>query len=300
MITKRTVLILGAGSNTHLGYPLGTGLVSEICSRAKQKHYSNEIGEKFTHEQIETFRRRLSRSMFPSIDTFLEQNQDDSELGRLFIADCLKQHEDEDKMFPPNDPGWYRNLFTALATPKVEDLTEAPLTIITFNYDRSLEVFLHQAIKHRYHLSDNDACQALKSIPMIHPHGILGEYPGVPYRIALDGMSLSALAEQISIIYELQDGHDGFCNDAFREGNNALQQAELVVFLGFGFHDDNVRRFKFFSPESLKGKQIVGTLMVPGPQRPKVLQQLDKYGLSSVQFYNHIVASFFATSFEFA
>lgn len=81
MITKRTVLILGAGSNVHLGYPLGTGLVSEICSRARAKLYSKEVAEKFSPEQIETFWKRLSRSGFPSIDAFLEHNPSDSELG---------------------------------------------------------------------------------------------------------------------------------------------------------------------------------------------------------------------------
>lgn len=128
----------------------------------------------------------------------------------------MKQHEVEDGLFPPNDPGWYRNLFTALATPNVGDLAKAPLAVITFNYDRSLEVFLYQSIKYRYNLSDQDACRAFKSIPIIHPHGILGDYPDVPYKTSLDGMPLSSIADNITIIYELRDSPPPyFCNAAF-------------------------------------------------------------------------------------
>lgn len=31
MITKRTVLILGAGASSHLGYPIGRDLIDQIC-----------------------------------------------------------------------------------------------------------------------------------------------------------------------------------------------------------------------------------------------------------------------------
>ena len=298
MITKRTVLILGAGSNVHLGYPLGTGLVSEICSRARAKLYSKEVAEKFSPEQIETFWKRLSRSGFPSIDAFLEHNPSDSELGRSLIADCLKQHEVEDGLFPPNDPGWYRNLFTALATPNVGDLAKAPLAVITFNYDRSLEVFLYQSIKYRYNLSDQDACRAFKSIPIIHPHGILGDYPDVPYKTSLDGMPLSSIADNITIIYELRDSPPPyFCNAAFSRGNKALEQAERIVFLGFGFHDDNIRRFRFFSEEALKGKQVIGTLQTSQMRRAEILERLKQYGLTGL--FHISIEDLFDRAFDF-
>ncbi len=299
MITKRTALILGAGSNVHLGYPLGAGLVSEICSRVIEKKYLREVEDKFTREQIEAFRKRLSRSGYASIDAFLEHNLSDSELGKLLIADCLKQIENEDRLFPPNEPGWYRNLFDALAAPTVDTFVESPLTIITFNYDRSIEAFLHQSIKYRYNLSDDDACRALQSITIIHPHGILGEYPEVPYQTSLDGKSLSSIAERISIIYELRDADGSFCNDAFRQGNEALQQAELIVFLGFGFHDDNIRRLRFFSGAALEGKRVVGTLMVSTVQRRQVVERLRHYGLSGNDFYSGGIDHFFCTRFEF-
>ena len=77
MLTKRIVLILGAGSNCHLGYPLGSRLVDAVCTRIREKRYDPEIAGAFPSEQIEMLGVRLSRSQFGSIDAFLEQNRDD-------------------------------------------------------------------------------------------------------------------------------------------------------------------------------------------------------------------------------
>ena len=79
--------------------------------------------------------------------------------------------------------------------PKPEDIGKVPLTIITFNYDRSIEAFLFQSIKYRYKMRDDETRSVFNSLPIIHPHGILGEYPDVPYKAQLDGLPLSAIAE---------------------------------------------------------------------------------------------------------
>ena len=94
MITKRTVLILGAGSSTHVGYPLGVGLVNEICAPIIL-NFEHQIPKTFTKEQLADFQLRLSRSGHASIDAFLEDNPGDADVGRWFIARCLKQHESE-------------------------------------------------------------------------------------------------------------------------------------------------------------------------------------------------------------
>jgi hypothetical protein len=300
MIIKRTVLILGAGSSTHIGYPLGKALVNAICARLENKQIPDEAKKAFSSGQIDAFYDRLRNSHYPSIDTFLERNPKMSEMGTLFIADCLKQYEDQKSFAAPKDPGWYVHLLDALATPgtdTLESLTTAPLTIITFNYDRSLEAFLHRAVKHRYDVSDDDAWCALSSIPFIHPHGILGEYPAVPYTASLDRVSLSTIANKIKIIYQLAGNDDDFRNDAFKEANLALIQAERIVFLGFGFHDDNIRRFRFFSHEALEGKEVVGTLFAPSMVRGRIIETLKKYGIDGGPFSLGDVNWFFGNQF---
>ena len=37
-------------------------------------------------------------------------------IGKYFIADCLKKYEIEGNLFPPNNPGWYQYLFNKLLT----------------------------------------------------------------------------------------------------------------------------------------------------------------------------------------
>ena len=48
---------------------------------------------------------RFRGSQFYSVDAFLEKNPDCVDLGKLLIADCLKSHEDENRLFPPHNPG---------------------------------------------------------------------------------------------------------------------------------------------------------------------------------------------------
>ena len=47
MITKRTLLILGAGASNHIGYPIGRDLINQIC-------LSNNI-EKFKENNNNNF-----------------------------------------------------------------------------------------------------------------------------------------------------------------------------------------------------------------------------------------------------
>ena len=58
---------------------------------------------------------------------------------------------------------------------------------------------------------------------------------------------LLEISEKIKIIHEIEDNQSGFCNSQFKLANSLLKESERIVFLGFGFHEDNVRRFKYFS-----------------------------------------------------
>ncbi|MGH7216991.1 MAG: hypothetical protein ACREIG_07135, partial [Nitrospiraceae bacterium] len=54
---------------------------------------------------------------------------------------------------------------------------ENKLSLITFNYDRSLEFYLHRAIKRLWDLDDNEAAEVLKAVPIIHIHGKIDALP---------------------------------------------------------------------------------------------------------------------------
>jgi hypothetical protein len=275
MITTRTVLILGAGSSCHLGYPLGRSLISQICKRIADHECPAEI----PRDKLTEFRVHLSRFDSASIDFFLERNPEYTDLGKLLITDCLKQYEELERMFVPHSAGWYRYLADSLQSP--DGFVSAPLTIVTFNYDRSLEAYLHQILIYRHRMSTESATQTLQQMRILHPHGILGRYPETPYTTKYDGISLSSISGDIRLIYEPAETDGGFCAPEFETANRALQEAERIYFLGFGFHEDNIRRFRFFSAESLAGKEVHGTTLGMGARAKKVLRQrLARFGFS--------------------
>ena len=108
MIEIPTTLILGAGASAHLGYPVGKDLVNQICQRLLHNNTSTFkalLRHAYSGDMLFSFKYSLSRSLYPSIDTFLETNQEYIELGKLLITYVLKDNEDYDRLFPPNDPG---------------------------------------------------------------------------------------------------------------------------------------------------------------------------------------------------
>jgi len=223
------------------------------------------LPEGWGRDTAEAFLTRLSRSGHYSIDAFLETTPEHAPLGKYLIAREMKTHEMLDGLFPPNHSGWYQYLFNALLAPNGRpQFSGNKLGIITFNYDRSLEAYLHAALQNRFRLDEAAAAEVLAALPIIHVHGILGDYPAIPYQTDCSTTELLGISDQIQIISEIADQDEEFCNPMFRAGNAMLRGAERIFFLGFGFHPDNVRRFQFFLPENVEGKLLRGTIFGVG------------------------------------
>ena len=266
MIAIPTVLVLGAGSSEHVRYPLGSQLVSELCASRGTPALDN-LPNGWSRADANEFLTQLSRSGHYSIDAFLETGPDQAALGKYLIARGLKTREVVDSLFPPFvDGSWYQYLLNVLlregGTAKFEPDN---LGIITFNYDRSLEAYLHHALQSRLRVSGDEAANVLSRLPIVHVHGILGRYPEVPYVTSSDPAFLVEISQQIQIIHEIKDVSDGFCNGMFERANAMLGSAKRIIFLGFGFHSDNIRRFKFFTPESMADRHVRGTTYGTGP-----------------------------------
>ncbi len=259
MISKPTVLILGAGSSTHCGYPLGRELVSQLCQLRGSADLDN-LPDGWKRDGVERFLMKLSRSDPSSIDAFLETNRDEAALGKFLIARQLKKREDIDRLFPPHESGWYRYLFNSLLVDGSPHFEKSSLSIVAFNYDRSLEAYLHMRLQASFQLDEAEATRILNQLPIIHVHGILGVYPASPYRSECGTQELLEISQKIQIIHEIRDSENDFCNETFRQANQRLNSAERIYFLGFGFHRDNLRRFQFFSRENTDGKTLQATV----------------------------------------
>ncbi|MFK5892319.1 MAG: hypothetical protein QM504_03760 [Pseudomonadota bacterium] len=295
MIEKPTVLVLGAGASVHVGYPLGGGLVDDLC-RQRNSDLNNDLPMHWTPEDADRFLTRLSRSGHYSIDAFLETVPDQADLGKYLIARELKRHEDIDRLFSPNNPGWYQYVFNRLLEDNnVSGFTSSRLSIITFNYDRSLEAYLHEALIARLQINTNEASTILSHVPIVHVHGSLGNYPNIPYGSNCQPHELLDISKKIQIIHEVSDPEDGFCNREFKQSNELLNQAERIYFLGFGFHPDNIRRFRFFSPEKTIDREIHATARGIGSvELANLITRLEPFGFNSSVFTGNTCSNFFS------
>jgi len=295
MINKPTVLVLGAGASIHVGYPLGGDLVNDLC-RQRNSDLNNDLPMHWTAEDADSFLTRLSRSGHYSIDAFLETVPGQADLGKFLIARELKQHEDIDKLFSPNNPGWYQYVFNRLFEDiDISRFSSSRLSIITFNYDRSLEVYLHEALVARFQMPADEASSILSHVPIIHVHGTLGNYPNTPYESNCQPDELLKISKKIQIIHEVSDPEDGFCNQEFEQANELLNQAECIYFLGFGFHPDNIRRFNFFSLEKTSDRKVHATARGIGAvQMASLVARLEPLGFNSSMFSGNTCDNFFS------
>jgi hypothetical protein len=271
MFTEKTVLILGAGASAPYGFPSGEGLVKEVVQGLEQGSRLFEcIRELYPKELKEELAYRLVGAT--SVDAFLEkkENEEFLELGKHSIAAALLPREDEKSLFEKYGPMWYRQLFALLVDDcPFENLAENKLSIVTFNYDRSLEHYLIVALCKRYGGKRIEEYRdVLRAIKVIHVYGKLGRLPWeeedgtadppylgkpVPYgeqalretqvdTVFAQRDLLTVAAGNIQIISEGTDD-----SDDLKEAVTLLGESSRVFILGFGFHPTNVRRLRLES-----------------------------------------------------
>lgn len=277
-IRTPTVLVLGSASSLHCGYPLGMPLIASVV-QSQRRGNGIPLPENWRKEDVDGFVTCLSRSAHYSIDAFLESVPDETELGKYLIAYCLKQFEDVDRLFPPSNSGWYQYLFNSLLGSSDSPFADNALTIVTYNYDRSVEAYLNNALVARFDMSPQQAIAELQKIPVTHVHGILGAFPDIPYQVTDDVNTIRSLSTSINIIHEIQDTGNDFCSSDFELANAAITAASKVVFLGFGFHQDNVRRLNVKWAGS--DRKVFSTFVdTSAEEYTRLINRLSEYGFS--------------------
>lgn len=117
------------------------------------------------------------------------------------------------------------------------------ISFIVFNYDRCIEHFLFHSLQNYYGVSAAEATDLLQALKVHHPYGQVGDLPwqvgdreGTPFGSDHEGPNLLSLAGRIKTFTER------FEDEAARsEIHTLVLEAETVVFLGFAFHEENVR-----------------------------------------------------------
>ena len=271
MIEQPTVFILGAGASIPYGLPSGPELRSIICDAAGGSNRSLptvlSAALQVDPGSVVTFATAFSKSGMVSIDAFLTRRPQFADVGKLCIAASLCQRESAGRVssFGYEDH-WYELLWEALTRDAmtVADLRQNLVQFYTFNYDRSLEYFLFEAIKNTFGASDEDALTAVRSIGITHLYGCLGEFAPTygencrPYNAGGTTGDIQIAAKNIRIIPEAREDDAGF----YRARESVAHSRRLCI-LGFGFDPLNVARLKLpmamEHAQTLKGRPLIVT-----------------------------------------
>ncbi len=242
------VLVLGAGASLDYGYPTGSELRQKILdidrSTAKRAGIIRERFEERDMRSLVAFQESFRTSQMYSVDAFLGRRPKFSEMGKWCIAAVLLACENSDKLFSEKDKKdhWYQYLLNRLVTKDWVDLTFNDLSIVSFNYDRSLEHFLYVALQSAYGKSADDAAEKLKALRIVHVYGALSkELPNSENYLRYDGKtSMEKVQAAASEILVIPEGRAE--NPTFEKAREWLSNAQQIAFLGFGFDPINVAR----------------------------------------------------------
>lgn len=285
----RVVLVLGAGASAHLGFPLGADLCSRIISNTRNPQfgpYKELLSMGFLDGDIMTFHESFEKSSPRSIDEFLSDRPEFTEIGRAAIAQILIGCEDE-KRLRERDGNWYRLLRDRIRA-EVLDNQFSPV-IVTFNYDLSLDKFLYDFLSSTF-----PRYAKLKTleeaIRIFHVHGRLGHLDYEDSQCRSYGKSISLIdlqkaSQGIRVVSELD-------NDFGRDmvfAQKAIDDAERVIFLGFGYDDLNLERLRISSWKI--GKFFGTALDLDRERHEKLLQKTQKkitLAKNDVEIYDYL------------
>lgn len=272
MFKDNTVFVVGAGASNEFGLPVGSGLVKKIKENCvfdidQWGQIKNGPAPIFSHydrlfgrndpEKVREFNLRLTASRqirdgidsADSIDEYIYRYSHDpivAEVGKLQIAYAISLAEETSSLsgdtgFPNDieraDNTWIWTFVKALINGlKASDTDKigANITIICFNYDRCIEHYLEYALTRSFHgMSLIEAREIVGRIKIIHPYGSLGQLSEFPFGHAYE---FARMAENIITWSEtIRD------ENTVPDMRLAIKTAETIVFLGFGFANQNMQ-----------------------------------------------------------
>jgi hypothetical protein len=179
MITVKTVFILGAGASQPYGLPVGGQLYQDIIKKFESKSsLRNELLDltHFSDGHIENFVKNLKYSGLTSVDAFLERRQEFVDIGKACIAFELINREKSEILWN-SERNWMKYLYQHMVSSTLEEFSQNEIAFITYNYDRTLEHFMHTSLMNTYGKDEAACAEVLARLSIIHLHGRLGYLP---------------------------------------------------------------------------------------------------------------------------
>lgn len=310
MFRSKIVFVLGAGASHEVKLPVGADLKKKIAQKLDMKlNYIGhlESGDTKIWNAIQQHvylsddpngesDRYLSMCQIliqalpldDSIDNLLDKHRGNNiaEIcGKLGIVSsildaerastlCSRPTSEHEINFSNLDQTWFV-AFLKLLTKDVPreqiSVLFSNVSFISFNYDRCSEHFLHESLQIQYSSKTSAVTEAMSALQILHPYGSVGKLPwqetqqssGVPF--GSESSQILATAKQIKTFNEsVSDDQEIATIRA------VIQSAEIVVFLGFAFHEQNI---KLITPTAAcKAKRVYATAYGISPSNCNVIR----------------------------
>lgn len=270
----RTIFVIGAGASAEANLPVGETLKIQIAQLLdiRFQAFEQESGDRLitaalreivpdinSHlEACRTIRDAMPLSI--SIDNFLDAHRGNGlieQCGKIAITRSILDAESKSLMYTNYrelkqgfdltklKETWYVKLWQLLSEGCTLDDIRGRLQrvgFIVFNYDRCLEQFLRNAIKHYYKVHDQTAVEILSNCWIYHPYGKVGDLldptsgKAISFGCEPDPNQLLKISSHIKTFTE---GTDQTSCDIINV-RNLLANADVLVCLGFAYHPQNV------------------------------------------------------------
>ena len=267
MFHRQTLFILGAGSSVEVGFPPSKNFADSI---GKWMDIRFERGNIYVgngdQDLFESVTRGRTRDYDPyldaawtirdgigfaqSIDDFLDLHRTNAYVnlyGKAAIVKAILQAERQSHLYFGGTSGietfqpekfaqtWFVKFMFMLGrnVPRESVLSIFNrVAFITFNYDRCLEYFLFHALQNLYALDDRVAQSVLSNLDIVHPYGVVD--PTVSFG--------SSRANYIELANNIKTYSEQVSDKAVTDKiDEQIQKADAIVFLGFGYHNQNLR-----------------------------------------------------------
>jgi hypothetical protein len=305
MFHYKTVFVLGAGASHEFNLPVGSTLGTTIGTKCDIRYQSNglpgdsgdiqlwdAIAEQFQTERREyqhaAWKIRDGIELVRSIDDFLDAHEGDHRIkliGKTAIAKSILEAERNSTLNLTGERGRERMSYSTINNTwliKFLRLLSAGVPIagadtlfnnvsfVVFNYDRCLEHFLTHALIEKCQ-SSGQAAEIISEAKIFHPYGTIGALPGLGEGAIAFGESdlhsrLINVAENIRTYTERTADYA-----QMNAMHQSINEAEQMVFLGFGFHHQNMQLLT--PPAKISAKKIIATAQGISKADCKVVRQ---------------------------
>jgi hypothetical protein len=276
---RNTVFVVGAGASHEFGLPLGRGLANQIAGKLNfgfERQMSLTRGDPDLYHVLSKHAaaKKEDRNIYwragqkiaqginlaYSIDDFIDSHAHDKAIelcGKLAIAQTILEAERASTLMQDNQQehpdfealentwivAFMRMLRERVPRTAIERLFDN-VAFVVFNYDRCIEQFLVHAVQLAYGLTLVEAIDVCDNLVIVHAYGQTGRLRFNP-RLREDVAFGDAAAPLLKLTERIRTYSEQIEDQAELDPIRLLiGSAEVLVFLGFAFHEQNMLLLK--------------------------------------------------------